>query len=78
MDHVLLVEDSPDNQTLFTMYLSKEGAEVKSASDGVQGVEFALAENFDVVLMDIQMPLLDGHEATKNLRNRSILDPLLP
>ncbi len=74
---VLLVEDSPDNQMLITMYLNNEGALVKSAIDGSQGVEFAMAGNFDVVLMDIQMPILDGHEATQKLRGLKFAKPII-
>lgn len=74
---VLLVEDSMDNQMLITTYLRKEGAVVTTASDGLQGVTKALAGNFDVVLMDIQMPVLDGHEATKKLRGGHYLKPII-
>ncbi len=74
---VLLVEDSMDNQMLITTYLRKEGAVVTTASDGLQGVTKALAGNFDVVLMDIQMPVLDGHEATKKLRGGHYLTPII-
>lgn len=74
---VLLVEDSPDNQMLITLYLNHEGAEVKIASDGEEGIKRALTENFDVVLMDIQMPVLDGHEATKKLRHSKYTKPII-
>ncbi len=74
---VLLVEDSPDNQTLITMYLNNAGAIVKLASDGAQGVESALSENFDVVLMDIQMPIMDGHEAVTKLRKSKYAKPII-
>ncbi len=74
---VLLVEDSPDNQVLIKMYLNKEGAQVKTASDGNEGVKLALSETFDVVLMDVQMPILDGHEATKKLRQLKYAQPII-
>ncbi len=74
---VLLVEDSPDNQILITTYLRKEGAKIKVASDGLQGVEAALSGNYDVLLMDIQMPLLDGYEATRSLREKGYAKPII-
>ncbi|MGZ3721607.1 MAG: response regulator, partial [Bdellovibrionales bacterium] len=75
--NVLLVEDSLDNQMLITMYLNNEGAIVKSVGDGAQGVALALRDNFDVLLMDIQMPVLDGHEAAKRLRNSNYVGPIV-
>lgn len=74
---VLIVEDNPDNQMLIAMYLRKSGAIVRSANDGAQGVELALTENFDILLMDIQMPVLDGHEATKKLRLSKYNKPII-
>ncbi|MBC7420329.1 MAG: response regulator [Bdellovibrio sp.] len=74
---VLVVEDSPDNQILIHMYLEKEGAEVTVVSDGSQAVKNALTDEFDVVLMDIQMPVLDGHEATKILRTAKFMKPIV-
>lgn len=68
---VLLVEDSADNQYLVKRLLKGAGAEVVIASDGKAGVETALDGNFDVVLMDIQMPKMDGFEATQVLRQNS-------
>ncbi len=65
---ILLVEDSPDNQALFSIYLNRAGAKIDIASDGQRGVEMALAENYDVVLMDVQMPIMDGITAVKRLR----------
>ncbi len=74
---VLLVEDSPENQILISFYLHKEGAQVTMASDGARGVELALSEVFDVVLMDVQMPILDGHDATKKLRQSNYSKPII-
>jgi PAS domain S-box-containing protein len=65
---VLLVEDSPDNQTLISIYLRRAGASVDIASDGQQGYDRATNESFHVVLMDIQMPTMDGITAIKKLR----------
>ncbi len=74
---VLLVEDSPDNQILITRYLTKVGAIVKIANDGSHGCDLALLGNFDVVLMDIQMPIMDGHDATKKLRLSQYAKPII-
>ena len=74
---VLLVEDSADNQKLISMYLTNEGASVQSASDGAQGVQLAQEVEFDVLLMDIQMPILDGHEATRKLRQMGYKKPIV-
>lgn len=74
---ILVVEDSHDNQMLISTYLKKEGAEVSLASNGQQGVDVALNEEFDLLLMDIQMPVLDGYEATKKLRQANYQKPVI-
>lgn len=67
---VLVVEDSVDNQGLISHVLQKAGARVDFASDGQEGVERALSGNYDVVLMDIQMPHMDGFQAVSLLRTQ--------
>lgn len=75
---VLLVEDSPDNQRLIATYLQKEGAQVSFANNGAEGVEKALTESqFDLILMDIQMPVLDGHGAARKLRDAKFSKPVI-
>jgi signal transduction histidine kinase/CheY-like chemotaxis protein/HPt (histidine-containing phosphotransfer) domain-containing protein len=66
--NVLLVEDSPVNREVARGMLESLGCTVETASDGNIGVEEALSWNYDVVLMDCQMPLLDGFEATSRIR----------
>ncbi|MBL7670613.1 MAG: response regulator [Bdellovibrionaceae bacterium] len=66
---VLVVDDSPDNRHLIWHYLTKHGAIVDSAENGVLGFRKALANNFDIVLMDLQMPEMDGYAATLKLRD---------
>ena len=74
---VLLVEDSVDNQALIKTMLKKMGADVFLAGDGEVGVKFATNGDFDVVLMDIQMPKMDGHAATRALRASGYSGPII-
>jgi CheY-like chemotaxis protein len=74
---VLLVEDSPDNQALFSIYLGRAGARIEIAGDGARGVEMALAKDYDVVLMDVQMPVMDGIAAVRALRARGFATPIV-
>ncbi|MBC7421237.1 MAG: response regulator [Bdellovibrio sp.] len=74
---ILLVEDSPDNQFLIERILNKTGAKVTIASNGAEGVQIALSKNFDVILMDIQMPVMDGHQAMQVLREKGYSGPVV-
>jgi signal transduction histidine kinase/DNA-binding response OmpR family regulator len=65
---VLLAEDGLDNQELVSMHLRNAGAEVVIVSDGRRAVEAATRDKFDLVLMDMLMPELDGYGASKLLR----------
>ena len=65
---VLLVEDNPVNLQVAHQILSRLGVEVSSAENGRIGVEQFAAQHFDLVLMDMQMPELDGIEATRKMR----------
>ncbi len=75
--NILLVEDAPDNQKLLTHFLNHAGATVHVADNGADGVKDAMSGKFDVVLMDIQMPKLDGYQATRELRKNSFQKPIL-
>lgn len=74
---ILLVEDSPDNQTLFSIYLSRASAMVDIASDGDRGVEMATSGSYDLILMDVQMPVMDGITAVRILRAKGIELPII-
>jgi CheY-like chemotaxis protein len=79
---VLLAEDSPDNQRLIATILRRAGYEVEVAENGELACECALAaveseSPFDVILMDMQMPVLDGYEATRRLRREAYAGPIL-
>ncbi len=74
---ILLVEDSPDNQIMIRRLLANAGMIVDIANNGVEGVEMAGLNNYDVVLMDMQMPVLDGYAATKQLRQDGYTKPIV-
>ncbi len=67
--HILLAEDNLVNQKVATKVLEKRGCVVKIAQNGQEAVDSVSRENFDMVLMDVQMPILDGLEATKIIRD---------
>ncbi|RYZ56791.1 MAG: response regulator, partial [Proteobacteria bacterium] len=75
--NVLLAEDSPDNQLLVRRVLIKNGATVDSAVNGVEAFRMGLMGDYDLVLMDIQMPYMDGYEATKALREAGFHKPII-
>jgi signal transduction histidine kinase/ligand-binding sensor domain-containing protein/CheY-like chemotaxis protein/HPt (histidine-containing phosphotransfer) domain-containing protein len=74
---VLLAEDWIDNQELIRMIIERTGAKVTLVEDGKIAVEKALAGSFDLVLMDIQMPEVDGIEATQILRGAGFSKPII-
>lgn len=74
---LLLVEDSPDNRVLIGRILKNSGANLETANDGLEGLTKALADHFDVVIMDVQMPRLDGYQAASQLRQHGYDGPII-
>ena len=73
---ILLAEDSEDNQKLISLYVEDAGVEIDVVSNGKLAVEKGIAENFDLILMDMQMPEMGGIEAIEKLREKQCTTPV--
>lgn len=65
---ILVVDDNELNREVVIDFLSSQGHQFDEAKDGAEAVEMVKQKNYDVVLMDIMMPVMDGVEATKQIR----------
>lgn len=65
---ILYIEDNEQNMYLVTFILEKHGYEVCSATDGQEGIDLAARTNPDLILLDIQLPRMDGYTVARNLR----------
>jgi signal transduction histidine kinase len=74
---VLLVDDVPVNRKIGALMLERIGCHVTSVDDGLQAVEAAARRQFDAILMDCQMPVLDGYEATRRIRASGSSVPII-
>jgi CheY-like chemotaxis protein len=70
MFKILVVEDNYINQRVLAAYLNKENISLLIANNGLEAINFYKNMNFDCILMDIAMPIMDGIEATKEIRLR--------
>lgn len=75
--HILLAEDNLDNQRLITHHIERLGARVSIVDNGKSAFESAMATDFDLVLMDMQMPIMGGLEATAELRKQGYAGPIV-
>lgn len=74
---ILAVDDSPDNLTLISFYLKNSGAIVHFAENGLDAIDEVKKNDFDLILIDVQMPGMDGHEATDKIRKMGFTKPIL-
>ena len=72
MQKALIIEDNEDNMELITFILNEHGYETMKAETGMQGINLALQERPDFIILDIQLPDLDGYEVLKKIRASEI------
>ncbi|MFA5701126.1 MAG: response regulator, partial [Desulfuromonas sp.] len=75
--HILLAEDHYTNQRLIRLILERAGFTLSCADDGLGALHLAETEQFDLILMDCQMPQMDGYAATRELRRRGLTLPII-
>lgn len=68
MTTILIVEDNEMNRDMLSRRLIRKGFQIIAAEDGLQGIEMARSERPDLILMDLSLPVLDGWEATRRLK----------
>ncbi|RYZ49565.1 MAG: response regulator, partial [Proteobacteria bacterium] len=74
---ILVAEDAVDTQLLIRQILQRQGAELDFADNGKQAIECAESKEYDIILMDIQMPICDGYQATRTLRANAYSKPII-
>ncbi len=74
---ILIVEDETDLREILVKYLSKHGYVVEEAEDGAQGLELALINEYDCLLLDLNLPEIDGMEVAKRIRDDGNLVPII-
>ena len=74
---ILVVNDGDANRRLISLILTRAGCDVEQATNGQEAIEMADRSQFDLILMDMQMPVLDGYSATKLLREQGFKQPII-
>lgn len=77
MKTVLLADDSPDMIELVQLVLQNSGYSMITANDGIEAVNTCLEQSPDLVLMDLNMPNMNGFDATKTLRDKGFSNPIV-
>ena len=75
--HVLLVDDGETNRQLIELLLRRAGAEVTTADNGQKALALATRTAYDLILMDMQMPIMDGYTASKEIREHGVTTPII-
>lgn len=75
--HILLAEDNTISQLFFRKISQKKGWKIDIANNGIEALQLASENQYDCIMMDIEMPLLGGIEATITLRKRNITIPII-
>jgi signal transduction histidine kinase len=74
---VLIADDNKTSEVLASLLLKKLGFDVTCVADGREAVDKALAQPFDLIVMDMQMPTVDGYQATQTLRKKGVTSPII-
>ena len=76
MAKVLLIEDNEMNRDMLSRRLTKRGYEVVMAIDGQQGIDMAVSEKPDIILLDMSLPVVDGWEAAQQMKSNEVSKPI--
>ena len=77
MENILIIDDSEDILEIFEQVLVNEGFDVSTANSGNEGIELFKRQSFDIVIIDINMPGMNGLEVVENIKNDFILVPII-